>query len=57
MTAGFVLAVIFLIVVGFTIFLGIRIVPQGSKYVIQRLGKYHSTLARISPGPMSSKEI
>jgi regulator of protease activity HflC (stomatin/prohibitin superfamily) len=30
------------------IILGIRIVPQGSKYVIERLGKYYTTL---EPGP------
>lgn len=30
-----------------TISLGVRIVPQGMKYVVQRLGKYHTTL---SPG-------
>ena len=28
-----------------TIFLGVRIVPQGYKFVVQRLGKYHTTLA------------
>ncbi len=33
-----------LIVVIITISMGICIVPQGKKYVIQRLGKYHSTL-------------
>ena len=27
-----------------TMMLGVRIVPQGTKYVVQRLGKYHSTL-------------
>ncbi len=27
-----------------TIGLGVRIVPQGSKYIVQRLGKYHETL-------------
>ncbi len=27
-----------------TIMWGVRIVPQGHKYVVQRLGKYHSTL-------------
>ncbi len=31
-------------VVLLTIFLGVRIVPQGYKHVVQRLGKYHSTL-------------
>ena len=30
-----------------TISLGVRIVPQGTKYVVQRLGKFHTTL---SPG-------
>lgn len=32
------------IVVLLTIFMGVRIVPQGYKHVVQRLGKYHSTL-------------
>jgi regulator of protease activity HflC (stomatin/prohibitin superfamily) len=45
--AGIILVVIFTILVLVTITLGVRIVPQGSKYVIQRLGKFHSTL---SPG-------
>src|SRR5690606_5894273 len=27
-----------------TIFTGVRTVPQGSKHVVQRLGKYHRTL-------------
>ena len=36
--------VIFVLIVGVTLFKGIKIVPQGSKWVIQRLGKYHSTL-------------
>ena len=31
-------------VVLLTIFLGVRIVPQGYKHVVQRLGKYHATL-------------
>ena len=29
----------------FTIFKGVRTVPQGSKHVVQRFGKYHRTLA------------
>jgi regulator of protease activity HflC (stomatin/prohibitin superfamily) len=41
------LAVIFVIFVAVTIGTGIRIVPQGSEWVVERLGKYHSTL---SPG-------
>ncbi|TNF33484.1 MAG: paraslipin, partial [Gammaproteobacteria bacterium] len=32
------------IVVFITIGLGVRIVPQGNKYIVQRLGKYHETL-------------
>ena len=44
MTAGFIVALFFLILVAVTISLGIRIVPQGNKYVVQRLGKYSKTL-------------
>ena len=44
MGAGFIIAVIFLVAVVVTIFLGVRIVPQGHKYVVQRLGKYYATL-------------
>ncbi len=39
--------IVFLVVVafvGFTIFKGVRIVPQGSRWIVQRLGKYHKTL-------------
>lgn len=35
---------VFVILVIVTIAMGVRIVPQGSKHVVQRLGKYHSTL-------------
>ncbi len=44
MNAGLVVTVIFLVLVVFTISLGVRIVPQGYKFVVQRLGKYHATL-------------
>jgi regulator of protease activity HflC (stomatin/prohibitin superfamily) len=44
MSPGLIVALIFLAVVGLTISLGVRIVPQGFKYVVQRLGKYHTTL-------------
>lgn len=44
MNAGFIVTIIFLVLVVFTISLGVRIVPQGYKYVVQRLGKYHATL-------------
>ena len=37
-----VLAFLFLVV--FTIAKGVRLVPQGSKWVVQRLGKYHATM-------------
>jgi regulator of protease activity HflC (stomatin/prohibitin superfamily) len=33
-----------LIAIAVTFFQGVRQVPQGSKWVVQRLGKYHSTL-------------
>ena len=35
---------VFVLLVIVTIALGVRIVPQGSKHVVQRLGKYHATL-------------
>jgi regulator of protease activity HflC (stomatin/prohibitin superfamily) len=41
---GLIVAVVFLVLVIVTLFLGVRIVPQGSKHVVQRLGKYHKTL-------------
>ena len=44
MNAGLIVTVIFLVLVVFTIALGVRIVPQGYKFVVQRLGKYHATL-------------
>lgn len=44
---GTALAFALFVLVVVTIALGVRIVPQGSKHVVQRLGKYHATL---SPG-------
>ena len=44
---GLIVVVVLAALVIVTIGLGVRIVPQGSKYVVQRLGKYHQTL---SPG-------
>ncbi len=35
-------ALVILVII--TIGMGVRIVPQGSKHIVQRLGKYHSTL-------------
>lgn len=43
MSLSIVILVLVLLVV-FTIFKGVRIVPQGHKWIIQRLGKYHQTL-------------
>ncbi|PLX93214.1 MAG: hypothetical protein C0621_08105 [Desulfuromonas sp.] len=45
--AGTAVVVIFFALIVVTISLGVRIVPQGNKYVVQRLGKYFKTL---SPG-------
>jgi regulator of protease activity HflC (stomatin/prohibitin superfamily) len=41
---GMVVVTVFVVMVLITIILGVRIVPQGSKDVVQRLGKYHKTL-------------
>lgn len=41
---GLVVAAVFLILVIVTVALGVKTVPQGSKHVVQRLGKYHRTL-------------
>ncbi|MEE4607335.1 MAG: stomatin-like protein [Desulfobacteraceae bacterium] len=42
--AGMAVVTVFLVLAVLTIFLGVRIVPQGSKHVVQRLGKYNKTL-------------
>ena len=36
--------VVLIALVVFTVFKGVRIVPQGYKWVVQRLGKYSQTL-------------
>lgn len=41
---GIIIVSVFVVMVIITISLGIRIVPQGSKHVVQRLGKYNRTL-------------
>jgi len=41
---GIVMAAVFLGFVFLTLATGVKLVPQGSKFVIQRLGKYHQTL-------------
>ncbi len=42
--AGLIVVLVLAFLVIMTIGLGVRIVPQGSKHVVQRLGKYHKTL-------------
>ncbi len=44
MSAGLYVALAILILVLITIAQGVRLVPQGYKWVVQRLGKYHGTL-------------
>ncbi len=41
---GYILVTVFFILIVVTIALGVRIVPQGSKHIVQRLGRYHRTL-------------
>ena len=45
MSVGTIVVLAFLAFIGITIFKGVRIVPQGYKWIVQRLGKYHTTLA------------
>ncbi len=47
MNAGLYIALAILVMVIITIAKGVRLVPQGYKWVVQRLGKFHTTL---SPG-------
>ncbi|EMB5672979.1 SPFH/Band 7/PHB domain protein [Acinetobacter baumannii] len=44
MPVGTIIVLAFLAFVAVTIVKGVRIVPQGYKWIVQRLGKYHSTL-------------
>ena len=44
MMEGSLVVIVFLLLVLITLLKGIRLVPQGSKWVVQRLGKYHSSL-------------
>jgi len=43
---GLIVAGVFLGLVFITISMGVKLVPQGFKHVVQRLGKYHKTLGR-----------
>jgi regulator of protease activity HflC (stomatin/prohibitin superfamily) len=47
MGAGFVVVVTLLVFAVVTLLKGVRIVPQGEEWIVERLGKYHGTL---SPG-------
>ena len=44
MGAGTVVVIAFLIFVVVTLGKGVRIVPQGTEWIVERLGKYHTTL-------------
>lgn len=44
MSVASIIVLALLVFVGVTIFKGVRIVPQGYKWIVQRLGKYDSTL-------------
>lgn len=44
MNAGFVVVVTLLVFAVITIAKGVRIVPQGEEWIVERLGKYHGTL-------------
>ncbi|AXY59388.1 SPFH domain-containing protein [Acinetobacter sp. WCHAc010052] len=44
MSGASIIVLAILLFAGVTIFKGVRIVPQGYKWIVQRLGKYHSTL-------------
>jgi regulator of protease activity HflC (stomatin/prohibitin superfamily) len=44
MNAGFMVTLAILVFVAITIAKGVRIVPQGEEWIVERLGKYHGTL-------------
>ncbi len=44
MNAGFVVTLAILVFVVVTVAKGVRIVPQGEEWIVERLGKYHGTL-------------
>jgi len=44
MSAGFIVVLALLVLVAVTIAKGVRLVPQGMEWIVERLGKYHSTL-------------
>ncbi len=44
MTEGFIVVVALIAFAVITLLKGVRIVPQGTEWIVERLGKYHSTL-------------
>jgi len=44
MSAGFVVVLALLVFAAVTVAKGVRIVPQGEEWIVERLGKYHGTL-------------
>ena len=44
MEAGFTVVIVLLIFAAVTLAKGVRIVPQGEEWIVERLGKYHGTL-------------
>jgi regulator of protease activity HflC (stomatin/prohibitin superfamily) len=42
--SGFAVVLAFLVFVAVTVAKGVRIVPQGEEWIVERLGRYHSTL-------------
>jgi regulator of protease activity HflC (stomatin/prohibitin superfamily) len=44
MTEGFIVVVALLVFAVITLLKGVRIVPQGEEWIVERLGKYHTTL-------------
>lgn len=44
MSEGFIVVVALLVFAVVTLLKGVRIVPQGTEWIVERLGKYHSTL-------------
>ena len=44
MSAGFVVVLALLVFVAVTVAKGVRMVPQGMEWIVERLGKYHGTL-------------
>lgn len=47
MDVGFIIVVTLLVFIAVTLAKGVRLVPQGEEWIVERLGKYHST---IKPG-------